>query len=58
VRNRRDGSVEILAAGQVHAIERLVEAAHKGPPFSRVAQVEVEAAEAEPSPDFVRRPTV
>ena len=57
VRNRRDGSVEILASGQAPAIQRLVEAAHQGPPFARVAQVAVEAAEADPSSDFVRRPT-
>jgi acylphosphatase len=38
VRNRSDGSVEILAAGDDQAIDRLVEAARQGPPFARVAE--------------------
>jgi acylphosphatase len=58
LRNRRDGSVEILASGSADAVQRLVEAAHQGPPFSRVEQVEVEEAEGEACSGFERRPTV
>ena len=58
VRNRRDGSVEILGSGSADAVQRLIGVAHQGPPFSRVEQVEVEEAEGEACSDFERRATV
>ena len=57
VRNRRDGTVEILVSGPETAIEALVERCRKGPPAARVERVEeLEAAEA-PAPGFAQRPT-
>lgn len=44
VRNRRDGSVEILAAGPEDALERLVAACRRGPPVAHVSAVEQHAA--------------
>jgi acylphosphatase len=44
-RNRRDGSVEILAAGPAPAVETLVAAARRGPPASRVNRLTVEDAD-------------
>lgn len=41
VRNRRDGSVEAVAAGDPQQIEKLIEACRKGPPASRVSAVGV-----------------
>jgi acylphosphatase len=41
--NRSDGSVLVVAAGAIGALERLVEWLHKGPPMARVDAVEVEA---------------
>lgn len=59
VRNRRDGSVEIEAAGPADAIDALVEACRIGPPAARVGNVEVAPA-ADPVPPgagFAQRPT-
>lgn len=57
VRNRNDGSVEMFVAGEADAVERLVQAAHQGPPFARVTELTVEDALGEAAPGFVRRPT-
>lgn len=46
VRNRRDGTVEILAAGPAEALERLAAACRRGPPSCEVTSVEQSAAEA------------
>jgi acylphosphatase len=44
VRNRRDGSVEILAAGPDDALERLVAACRQGPRLAMVTGIEQHAA--------------
>src|SRR5438045_1761107 len=41
VRNRRDGSVEALAAGEAGAVEELVRWARQGPDGARVDAVDV-----------------
>ena len=58
VRSRSDGSVEIFAAGEPRAIEQLVEAARQGPSLARVAELDVEDAQAEVPAGFTRRPTL
>lgn len=40
--NEADGSVLVLAAGPVAAIDQIVEWLHTGPPMARVGSVEVE----------------
>ncbi|HSN21189.1 MAG TPA: acylphosphatase, partial [Usitatibacter sp.] len=47
VRNRADGSVEALAQGTPAAIDALVEWAQRGPPASRVEDVDVSEAAGE-----------
>lgn len=42
--NLRDGRVEVLAAGEEAAVERLAQWLHRGPPNARVDRVEREAA--------------
>lgn len=42
--NLRDGRVEVLAAGEDAAVERLAQWLHRGPPHARVDRVEREAA--------------
>ena len=42
VRNRRDGSVEAVAAGSGEAVEGLIEAVRRGPPASQVDALDVE----------------
>lgn len=46
VRNRRDGSVELLAYGEDEAVEALIVACRTGPPAAKVERVEVEVATA------------
>ena len=45
VRNRRDGSVEAMAAGPQPALDELVAWARRGPPGARVDTVDVEPGE-------------
>ena len=56
-RNRRDGSVEVLAIGGEEALGQLVEACRRGPPIAVVALVEQTVAEDDGSVGFDVRPT-
>ncbi|MEA3010802.1 MAG: acylphosphatase [Sphingomonadales bacterium] len=47
VRNRLDGSVELVAHGDDEAVEALIAACRTGPPAARVERVEVKIAEGE-----------
>lgn len=58
VRNRRDGTVEAVIAGQEEAVERMIERCHEGPAAALVERVEVEEAGDEPPGGFEQRPTV
>ena len=44
VRNRLDGSVEIVIAGAPSAVAQLIEHCRSGPPLARVDSIEVEEA--------------
>ena len=44
VRNRRDGSVEALVAGEATAVEALIAWSRQGPPAASVSSVVVEPA--------------
>ena len=57
VRNRRDGSVEILVSGPDAAVEALIGRCRQGPPAARVDAVAVIEAEAPVAPGFTQRPT-
>ena len=59
VRNRRDGSVEALFAGQPEAVEQMLRACHEGPPGAKVSKVErIDAAASELDGGiFSQRPT-
>jgi len=57
VRNRIDGSVEVLAIGEPVAIGRLAEACAGGPRGAAVQSVGVEAAEDDGSVGFVQKAT-
>lgn len=46
VRNRRDGSVEAVIAGDEKLIEGLINACRRGPPTSRVEKIDIEDASA------------
>lgn len=57
VRNLRDGTVELLAAGPPRAIERLIKACRQGPPGAGVTAVERFEADDEGLDGFEERPT-
>jgi acylphosphatase len=50
VRNRQDGSVELLAFGDEDALEALTAACRVGPPAAKVDRIEVEIVEGEGPP--------
>lgn len=58
VRNRRDGTVEALIAGELDAVQALLTACRRGPPAALVESIEEEFAEAPAEPGFTRRPTL
>ena len=58
VRNRRDGSVEVLVRGTAEAIDDLIERCRKGPPAAHVGRVDVEEADEQVGPGFESRSTV
>ncbi|HJY77718.1 MAG TPA: acylphosphatase [Burkholderiales bacterium] len=58
VRNRTDGSVEALVQGPPERVAELIAWARRGPPASRVDEVQVVASDGEPAHvRFERRPT-
>ena len=57
VRNRSDGSVEALLAGEEPAVQALLSACRRGPPLARVDAIEESLAEAPDQPGFRRLPT-
>jgi acylphosphatase len=50
VRNRRDGSVELVAYGEDDAVEALTAACRTGPPAAKVERIQVEIAEGDGPP--------
>ena len=57
VRNRPDGSVEILVEGDASALDALIDRCREGPPAARVEHVDVEESDETPPPGFAQRPT-
>ena len=58
VRNRTDGSVEALVQGPPDRVAELIAWARRGPPASRVDDLQVEAGDDEPAhAGFERRPS-
>ena len=57
VRNRADGTVEALVAGDVAAVQALLSACRRGPLLARVSEISEEFAEPPEEPGFRRLPT-
>ena len=55
VRNRTDGTVEIMVAGEDDAVAALVEACRAGPPLARVDHVEAHVEAGQPVKGFTKR---
>jgi acylphosphatase len=58
VRNRADGSVELLASGGGDAIAALIEACRRGPRAAIVSDVAITDTEDDGSAGFSARPTI
>jgi len=57
VRNRSDGSLEALVAGDTAAVEELLRACRRGPRMAVVSTIEEELAEPPDRPGFHLLPT-
>jgi acylphosphatase len=57
VRNRRDGTVEVLAAGEAQAVEALIERLHQGPPRARVDRLDIADVDEPVAPGFTQAAT-
>jgi acylphosphatase len=57
VRNRRDGTVEVLVDGDEAAFAELLRACRRGPRLANVTEILEEMAEAPEGPGFRRLPT-
>ncbi|KAA2214391.1 acylphosphatase [Teichococcus oryzae] len=57
VRNRADGSVEALVAGDAAAVGALLTACRKGPALARVEQIDEDFAEPPAEPAFRQMPS-
>ena len=55
VRNRDDGAVEALVAGDPAAVEELLRACRRGPRLARVTSIEEDLAPPPDTPGFHRR---
>jgi acylphosphatase len=57
VRNRRDGSVEILASGSEEAVALFILRCREGPAAARVDRIDVEETDEAVSAGFAQKPT-
>jgi len=57
VRNRRDGSVEMLVSGPEAAVAALIRRCHEGPPAAQVERIEEMETDETPPKGFAQRPT-
>jgi acylphosphatase len=58
VRNRRDGSVEMVLSGPEQEVETMIARCREGPPAALVEQVEVGPSDETPPGGFEKRPTL
>jgi acylphosphatase len=58
VRNRSDGTVEMLVHGEEDAVRRFIERCRDGPPAARVERIDVEDTRDEVPAGFQKRPTL
>jgi acylphosphatase len=58
VRNRRDGSVEILVAGPDAAVQSMLGACTQGPDFASVSKIDIHNETEVPPAGFSRKPTI
>ena len=57
VRNRRDGTVEILVSGSEAAVEEMIRRCHEGPSAAQVERIEETDGGEAPAKGFTQHPT-
>jgi acylphosphatase len=57
VRNRLDGSVEIMVIGDPDVIDRLIDASNAGPPLAKPEEISLRGAEDDGTTGFLEKPT-
>lgn len=57
VRNRHDGTVEVLLAGAEDTVTEMIDACKQGPSAAGVTEIEVRVTRQEAGTAFVTRPT-
>jgi acylphosphatase len=57
VRNRRDGSVELLVEGEETSVEKMIARCREGPPAAAVERIDVGESDEPAPPGFETRPT-
>jgi acylphosphatase len=57
VRNRKDGTVEMLVTGDSDRVAAMIDQCRDGPPASHVAEIAVVEAQDDGSAGFAPRPT-
>lgn len=58
IRNRSDGTLEMLIAGPHKTIEDMLGALTKGPPAARVTTIDIQRESEAPAAGFVGKPTL
>jgi acylphosphatase len=58
VRNRSDGTVDMLVHGEAAAVERFIACCREGPPAARVSHIEVEVTTEAAPVGFEKKPTL
>ncbi|KAK6290251.1 PREDICTED: uncharacterized protein LOC18598015 [Theobroma cacao] len=58
VRNRRDGSVEVLLSGSLDSVQEMEQRCRRGPPAAMVTGLRVFPSNDDPGTGFERKPTV
>ena len=58
VRNRSDGSVELMVAGDDAKVQDMLRACTQGPPLAQVTSIDIDNEKEAPPAGFARKPTL
>lgn len=58
VRNRSDGSVELMVGGDDLKVQDMLKACTQGPPLARVTSIDIDNEKEMPPAGFARKPTL
>jgi acylphosphatase len=58
VRNRSDGTVELMISGPDRAVQDMLGACTMGPESARVSNIDIQNEKNAPEPGFARRPSL